>query len=48
MIIYIFYLEEFANNYPDHLESLEKEKYANMKKERDRLARISEDKKNSK
>ena len=39
-------IEEFAKNFPDHLEGSEKEKYINMKKERDRQAKIAEDKKN--
>ena len=39
-------IEEFAKNYPDHLEGPEKEKYVNMKKERDRQAKLAEDKKN--
>ena len=38
-------IEEFAKNHPDHLEGPEKEKYINMKKERDRQAKIAEDKK---
>ena len=41
-------IEEFAKNHPDHLEGPEKEKYINMKKERDRQAKIAEDKKNKK
>ena len=41
-------IEDFAKNYPDHLEGVEKEKYVNMKKERDRQAKIMEDKKNLK
>jgi centrosomal protein CEP41 len=41
-------IEDFAKNYPDHLEGVEKEKYVNMKKERDRQAKIVEDKKNLK
>ena len=41
-------IEEFAKNYPDYLEGPEKEKYINMKKERDRQAKIAEDKKNLK
>ena len=39
-------IEEFAKNFPEHLEGQEKEKYINMKKERDKLAKIAEDKKN--
>ena len=39
-------IEEFAKNFPDHLEGPEKEKYINMKKERDRQAKLVEDKKN--
>ena len=39
-------IEEFAKNFPEHLEGPEKEKYVNMKKERDRQAKIAEDKKN--
>ena len=38
-------IEEFAKNFPDHLEGPEKEKYINMKKERDRQAKLAEDKK---
>ncbi len=41
-------IEEFAKNYPDHLEGPEKEKYVNMKKEKDRQAKLAEDKKNGK
>jgi len=41
-------IEEFAKNYPDYLEGPEKEKYINMKKEKDRQAKIAEDKKNLK
>jgi len=41
-------IEEFAKNYPDYLEGPEKEKYVNMKKEKDRQAKIAEDKKNLK
>ena len=39
-------IEEFAKNFPEHLEGPEKEKYVNMKKERDKQAKIAEDKKN--
>ena len=39
-------IEEFAKNFPEHLEGQEKEKYINMKKERDKQAKIAEDKKN--
>ena len=39
-------IEEFAKNFPEHLEGQEKEKYINMKKERDKRAKIAEDKKN--
>ena len=41
-------IEEFAKNYPDYLEEPEKEKYVNMKKERDRQTKIVEDKKDLK
>ena len=41
-------IEEFAKNYPDHLEGPEKEKYINMKKERDKQAKIAEEKKQGK
>ena len=39
-------IEEFAKNFPEHLEGPEKEKYVNMKKERDRQSKIAEYKKN--
>ena len=39
-------IEEFAKNFPEYLEGQEKEKYINMKKERDKQAKIAEDKKN--
>ena len=41
-------IEEFAKNFPEHLEGPEKEKYVNMKKEKDRQAKLAEDKKNGK
>ena len=41
-------IEEFSKNFPDHLEGPEKEKYINMKKERDRQAKIAEEKKQGK
>ena len=39
-------IEEFAKNYPEHLEGPEKEKYVNMKKERERQMKLAEDRKN--
>ena len=41
-------IEEFAKNYPDYLEGPEKEKYINMKKERELQAKIAEEKKSFK
>lgn len=41
-------IEEFSKNYPDYLEGPEKEKYINMKNERERQAKIAEEKKNFK
>jgi len=41
-------IEEFAKNYPDYLEGPEKEKYINMKIERDKQAKKVEEKKNTK
>jgi len=41
-------IEEFAKNFPDYLEGPEKEKYINMKKERELQAKIAEEKKSFK
>jgi len=41
-------IEEFAKNYPDYLEGPEKEKYINMKKERELQNKIAEEKKSFK
>jgi centrosomal protein CEP41 len=41
-------IEEFAKNFPDYLEGPEKEKYVNMKIERDKQAKLVEQKKNTK
>ena len=38
-------MEEFAKNYPNNLEVLEKGKYVNKKKEKERQTKIAEDKK---
>ena len=38
-------IEEFASKYPNYLEGPEKEKYVAMKEEKDRLAKLAEEKK---